>query len=334
MKTQIIRMVCFISVYTVFVSPGMPNDDFYAYYTKLPGNFELLEDYQDQLFGGYSDLVVCIGERGKVIFSLNTSYLPVWQIDQETWPFEEIVPRKGDGPPHRPDILSKYSHVRLIQQSPDTITVYWRYFPNMDYVEWDGVVEEYFEFSSDLKVRRSIQIAGAAIDDWKNQKGKIIQVLQFSNDGIKLVSEKKTKNPPEEKPPAPDSSVGASNNEYKSLWFSFDLKDNDDGIYVSENLSGKIYPVKGNKALWKNGVSGSALQFDGYNTGISVSGLFTVTNSKGISLQGWIALAAYPFDWPRLFINPNGIKRAFILALIRMVIPVFMLPVEIGGFLW
>lgn len=183
-------LIIFYNIF--FVSLVIPDDQFYAYYTKLPSNFDLLEDYQEKLFGKYSDLIVKVGEKGNVVFSRNTSYLPVWQTDNKEWSFPESVTRQGDGPQHRPDILSKYSHVRLIKQSADTILIHWRYFSDMNYVELDGVIEEYYKITPDLKVIRSVQEGTVFIEDWKNRSGKSQQIFQLSGAGISLVSELKS----------------------------------------------------------------------------------------------------------------------------------------------
>ena len=67
----------------LLISSGLTSDKFYAYYTQLPSNLQILKDYQDQLFSRYSDLVIQFGDQGKVIFSRNTSYLPAWQYGHQ-----------------------------------------------------------------------------------------------------------------------------------------------------------------------------------------------------------------------------------------------------------
>ena len=77
-----------------------------AYYTNLGDDYDPLEMEQSKLFGRYADIVVDIENKGRVVFSRRTSYLPVWEVDGKSWKFEELVKRSGDGNENRPDILS------------------------------------------------------------------------------------------------------------------------------------------------------------------------------------------------------------------------------------
>jgi hypothetical protein len=205
--------------------------------------------------------------------------------------------------------------VRLLEQSADTITVHWRYFPDAAHLEWDGVVEEYFRFTPDMKVIRSIQKATVRIDDWENQTGKIVQVILLLKNGVKRLSQETIKSRPKEKLPARGNPNESSENQTLALWFSFDGKAPGDSPYASENISGKSYLIHGSKALWKKGVSGSALQFDGYYTGISVPGPLAEDLSEEISVQGWFALAAYPFDRAPLIQQSEWGKKGFYLGI-------------------
>jgi hypothetical protein len=297
------------------ISSGLASNKFYAYYTKLPSNFEILEDYQDQLFGRYSDLVIQFRDQGKVIFSRNSSYLPVWQYGHQTWQFEEVVVRHGDGPEFRPDILSKYSHVRLISQSTDTIIVHWRYYPDADYVEWDGVVDEYFYFTPDLKVTRTIQKGTALIDDWITKRGLITQILQLSGDGIITLSRLVDSGQLNENPALVETFATDLSKAHPIIWFSLDGKRSANIRFAPEKISGKSYPVKGNKALWKKGVVDNALQFDGYYTGISVLSSLAESDFTEFSVQGWVTLAAYPFDWAPLVHQSEWNKKGFYLGI-------------------
>ena len=104
----------------LLISSGLTSDKFYAYYTQLPSNLQILKDYQDQLFSRYSDLVIQFGDQGKVIFSRNTSYLPAWQYGHQAWPFQEVIVRQGDGP----GFSAWYTSKILLSAAYRTITRY------------------------------------------------------------------------------------------------------------------------------------------------------------------------------------------------------------------
>jgi hypothetical protein len=315
MEFQKIVILFVILFCIIFISHGLCSNNFYAYYTKLPSNFGLLEDYQEKLFGKYSDLIIQVGEKGKIVFSRNTSYLPIWQTGKSDWPFPESVPRSGDGPAQRPDILSKYSHVRLIKQSADTIIVHWRYFPDMKYVEWDGVVEEYFKITPDMKVKRFIKKGTATTKDWNNNIGKTYQIFQLSDNGISLLSEKTSKITAESPKPEKRSKWESTVNPELKAWFSFDTDEEGDSEYISDLVSGQYYKIEGHKALWRKGVSGTALQFDGYYSGISVPSQQKFDNPELLSLEGWFALTAYPFDWAPLIHQSEWNDKGFYLGI-------------------
>jgi hypothetical protein len=317
-----IRFILVIVLFIIFPNVNA-SDVFFAYYTKLPGNFEILEDYQEALFGKYSDLVIQIGKEGKILFSRNTSYLPVWQTKKDRTNFPEIIPRKGDGPAYRPDILSKNSHVRLLEQSKDSIVVHWRYFPEMQKVEWDDVVEEYFVITPDLRIVRSIQRGKPQIDDWKNRKDLIIQTLQLSGDSIIVVSKKSGE---KHSTPTPISDFTKEvKNQQASLisWIDFDVPSGSKSRIVKDLISGSEHQVSGSKVLWKKGVSGTALQLDGYYSGITLSGLSLPEKQKELTISGWIALRAYPFDWAPLVHQSEWGKNGFYLGVDRNGYPGF-----------
>lgn len=47
--------------------------NFYAYYTKV--------NYDDGIRGKYAHVIISYGEKGDIIFSRETSYLPVWKTN-------------------------------------------------------------------------------------------------------------------------------------------------------------------------------------------------------------------------------------------------------------
>lgn len=108
-------------------------------------------------------------------------------MEDGTYSFDEIIPRKGDGPSNRPDIISKYSHARLLKNSPTEIIVHGRYFPDFNNVEWDGVVDEYFKIAPNGMVVRPIRKGTKKFADWNDPGNVIYRTYQLSNSGIKTI---------------------------------------------------------------------------------------------------------------------------------------------------
>ena len=162
------NIIKIIIVLLILLSAKIHAQSIKAYYTNLGDNYGILEIEQENLFGRYADIVVDIEGKGQVHFSRKTSYLPVWVARGKEWKFKEIVERSGDGTKERPDVLSRYSHVRLISSNDYKVVVHWRYFPNFNNVEWDGVVDEYFTITPDGKVSREIRKGTKRIDEWND----------------------------------------------------------------------------------------------------------------------------------------------------------------------
>lgn len=119
-----------IIAFVILISSTLQAQALKAYYTNVGDNYDALEMDQEKIFGRYADIIVEIEDKGQVIFSRKTSYLPVWKARENEWKFEEIVERNGDGEPERPDVLSRYSHVRLISSDNYKAVIHWRYFRN------------------------------------------------------------------------------------------------------------------------------------------------------------------------------------------------------------
>ena len=49
--------------------------------------------------------------------------------------------------------------------------------------------------------------------------------------------------------------------------------------------------------MWRNGVSGTSLQFDGYNTKIILPSDKTPKLSNAVTLEGWMSIGAYPWSY-------------------------------------
>ena len=47
----------------------------------------------------------------------------------------------------------------------------------------------------------------------------------------------------------------------------------------------------------KKGVSGKSLQFDGYKTAVKIPAKIAPKPTTEITLEGWIAIGAYPWNW-------------------------------------
>jgi hypothetical protein len=276
-------------------SIGRPG--FFAHYTEYG------ED--DAITGPFPDVVVNIDDKKQIVFCRETSYRPFLLTGGYEFLFDEIIPRTGDGTSRRPDKNNIYSYIRIIDQSSEKILVHWRYMPDIKNVVFEGVVHEYFTIYPDGKVHREIRQGEANLVDFRDPQNKTIQDLQLIDSGINVLSTVMpalsksdipalTGNPMFEKLSFPSPSLywpfdeGRKNRKYEEKDFVFDVMN--------------MIPCKilGNIALWKNGVSGTALAFDGYQSKVRMAKGILTQSLKNWSMEAWVALGVYPWQWGSL----------------------------------
>ncbi len=289
-------MVCTTSEVHKFdlgVAPG----DFGAFYTKINSG-ERFEKYSRT--GDYADIIVDLGDgNGKFVFWRGSSYLPFFQTSEGKWYVDEIVPRKGDGSNKMPDKTNTFSVVKIIESTSEKVVIHWRYLP-----EFSGInpkigvlptkfVDEYFYITPDKKVTRTVKQGTEKIDDWRDPLNITTQTFTLAENGI---TDKNITQPGKSAPkPAVKGAPVVKEVVVKpALWWKFDEAKG--GIAV-ESINIENCTIEGNKSLWRRGVSGTALQFDGYNSVIKLPADKAPKVSTEITLEAWVAIGAYPWSW-------------------------------------
>jgi len=330
-------VVITVLLISIFISSdvlgGSSADNFYSYYTKINSG-EPFEKYSKT--GPYADVVVQL-PAGQFIFHRNSSYLPLWKTESGQWYVEEIVPRNGDGPEKRPDKNNIYSFVRIIENTPEKVVVHWRYFPDFTLgshakpiggnVGFDGVVHEYFIIHVDGTITRTIREGTKKLDDFNDPLNKTTQKLKLTAKGITTLSTTRPKTSTADIPAVEGSRVlefedletGVENeeeelDEYQPLRvaasFSFDdaLKSRPRRLRdkTMERTSGKYYDIEGHESVWKKGVSGTALGFDGYYSSVSIPKDKAPEIKRDFALEAWVAPGAYSIcSWTAIVHQSN-----------------------------
>jgi hypothetical protein len=140
--------------------------EFQAYYTKLKYYYEWDEQWpvaQD------ADIVVTFKDSPvKLIFWRGTRYSPAWVTDNHLWMADQSVETwNGEEgcKEHMQDRHCKYSHVRLIENTPARKVVHWRYAPVSAYdthwmanekTGWEVWIDEYYYIYPDATAIRKI----------------------------------------------------------------------------------------------------------------------------------------------------------------------------------
>ena len=275
---------------------------FYAYYTCYGKS--------DDITGPYADIAVKIGSIGEVIFNRGSSYLPFYIINSKRYYFDEIIKRKGDGPDIKPDADNKYSYVRIIKNTPEEILIHWRYMPDFHYVGFSGVVHEYFHFYPDGRVKREIKEGKDNLVDYNDPLNLTIQELKLNQKGINEVSLNKASLSKADLPSVKGNPIKQYSAVQPAFWLKFNegvtLRKYNVKDSTFDAVSGSPSAVKGNITLYKAGVSGSALAFDGYDSKVVIRQDQKPEMTKGFTIDAWLAIGAYPWNWAPVIDMSSG----------------------------
>ena len=87
------------------------------------------------------------------------------------------------------------------------------------------------------------------------------------------------------------------------------------GDTTRESVSGGLCNIGGNKSLWKAGVAGGALQFDGYTSVVTLPASQTPYISSGLTVEAWVAVGACPWNWAPIVHQSSWQSRGYYLGL-------------------
>lgn len=295
MNKHSIRIIVLTIVALFLTHSRASNPNFYAYYTKIEANADF-EDYE--ITDKYPDIVVNLDENLQFIFCRSSSYLPYLQSGSEKHYVKELIPRSGDGSQERPDQYNKYSYVRIIENSPKKIVIHWRYFPDFNNLNFDGVVHEIFTIKPDKNVTRKMIRGRKKLKIFRDPGNVMIQKLVLTSRGIEERSVEAAN--PIEKPlydPVDGAPVISRVVNTPLAWWKFDEGLQESADITLESVSGANCEIGGNGALWKRGVSGTALAFDGYYTKVMQHEGLNSDISEAFTIESWIVLGVYPYDW-------------------------------------
>lgn len=88
-------------------------------------------------------------------------------------------------------------------------------------------------------------------------------------------------------------------------WWKFDA------TTAVDSASSVMDSIEGNYKLMPEGVGGGCLRFDGFTTVIRRKAAQVPQLNKGFTLQGWVALAAYSWNWTPIIAQRDGETRGY-----------------------
>jgi hypothetical protein len=247
----------------------------------------------------------------ELVFWRGSSFLPYWNTGEKQVALEEIIPRKGDGPAGRPDKVNRYSHVRIIESTPERIVVHWRYMPRMpenvgpeNLPDQTQLVDEYYVVFPDQTILRAVLAGQSRYEDWRASapgqlfrykltetgieklpgqsadKELMMRVMGFADQKVRVIK------------PAPIRQLPAG---LPKPVTHFSL-DEGKGVSTVEGVSTTSLPIEGHAAHWRAGVSGTALMMDGYTSQVGMDIDLGDKVDRSLTLDSWIAIAAYPWN--------------------------------------
>ena len=304
-------------------------DDLSAFYTKIDSGeaFEKVSRTRP-----VADIVVRnVGrDGGRLVFWRGSSYLPYWEVDGNKWFFEELTERAGDGPENRPDNVNTFSHVRIVESTPEQVVVHWRYLPmfegrnphfnatNLSFhpdvepkhlVETTNFVDEYYTIKSDGSVIRTFKKGTEHFDAWADPENHLTHEITLSRKGIEVTKVSPAKLSVKSKRVKGSLSLAKTVIPPVRTW-SFN---EGVGDTTTETVSGAESRIEGHQSYWKRGVSGTCLAFDGYNSAIRVPASEAPAITEAVSLEAWVALGAYPWNWTPVI--QQGHEESYSLAI-------------------
>jgi hypothetical protein len=282
----------FLAAFVISCAESTVGTDFKAYYTCYGAG--------SKITGDYADVVIRFPDQKRFVFSGESSYLPFLELGGKKWYVNEIIERKGDGEGLRQDKDNIYSYARIIKNDEDEILVHWRYIPDFSNPSFSGVVHEYFSVKPDGRVTRTIQPGREKLDEFNDPDNWFVEELALGHSGIKQVSFR-APDPGEEAlesvggSPVIEGSVVTA----PVLRWAFDEGMNDrpfrdKDVTVTANDSVRC-SIGGGFSLWKKGVSGTALAFDGYYSKVTLANAEPPREPSPFTLEAWVALGAYPW---------------------------------------
>ena len=265
------------------------SSQFGPYYTNVGA--------KDSITGRYADLVVKVADDMQLVFCKDSGYLPYLTIGDEKWYVDAFFEKRSNESSTEIDEFNKYSYVRIIKNTSEKIIVHWRYIPDMRNIGFRSVVHEYFIITPDRRVSRIIRAGDFSLNVYQDPKSSIVQEMKLTNNGIKELSLKEA-----EVTSMPNKAIKGSPVKDQQLvepvaWWKFDEGLNESDDHTFESIGNSKCPVDGNITLWKQGISGTALAFDGYDSKVFLGPGKSDFFKSDFTIEAWIVLGAYPWDW-------------------------------------
>jgi alpha-L-fucosidase len=316
--------------YWVFKIPGgfnadpdaprqVAGSDLYAYYTRLDYKIPLSEIHMDvpftnpeqilawkkrwkipaipsgapEITGKYADIVVHIDENRKLVFARETSYCPWLETPAGRFPFKQLIECQ-------PDPMCLSSYVRIIKNEPNEVLIHWCHVPDPKSIVITEKIHELFAVTPGGGVVRQVKVGTQELEDFQDPANLTVQTLQLTEAGFKELSLSKPELSGKPGEAVDGSPVKKNISTSPAAWLKFDeglrTRTAAERQNTEESVGGTACTISGNKALWKPGVSGTSLAFDGYFSKVTLPREKAPRVTDELTLEAWVVLGAYPWN--------------------------------------
>jgi len=243
--------------------------------------------------GRFADIVVHIDDNRRLVFGRETSYRPWLQTPSGRSPFKPLVECK-------PDPMCLASYVRIIKNEPDEVLVHWCHVPDPESIVITEKIHELVTVTPDGRVVRRVKVGTPRLEAFEDPANVTVQTLAMTKTGIKELSLSQAKRSGGPASAVPGSAVRDTVPGSPAAWLRFDeglrRRARSEQHRTRDRVSGAICTISGNKALWKAGVSGTALAFDGYFSKVTLPRGKAPRVTDELTLEAWVVLGAYPWN--------------------------------------
>jgi len=243
--------------------------------------------------GKYADLVVHIDKDRSLVFGRETSYLPWLQTPRGRFPFKQLVECK-------PDPMCLSSYVRIIRNNPDEVLIHWCHVPDPESIVTSEKIHELISVKPGGKVVREIKVGTPRLDDFQDPANVTRQELQLTETGIEEQSLSKAMLSGTPGRAVAGSAVIRGVPGSPAAWLRFDEglhpREESEKYTTRDSVSGAVCTISGHTALWKPGVSGTALGVDGYFSKVTLPRDKAPRITGELTLEAWVVLGAYPWN--------------------------------------
>jgi hypothetical protein len=257
----------------------------------------------------YADVMVKFDNSpDELVFWRGSSYLPHWKTAKGKWPFERLMAQSDN---ERADKVNRNTHATVIESSPRRVVIHWRYMTEFpadvgvgNLPDQTKSVDEYFIIAPDRTVVRAMRPGCEHIEQWKDKSRVKVSKARLADGGIEPLqaedADRKAALDLMDFEPAlaeavkPRAKHAAPASPGAALSWTFD---EGTGRTAAEAVTGAACDVHGHGALWRGGVSGCSLIFDGYTSRIELPADKAPKFAGKLTLEAWVALAAYPWNY-------------------------------------